>query len=131
VTSRYWRQAILAGASFSFLCGVASATPQVVGDEACERFEVDIASFASCSDGKVVRPGAETIVVMAAGPVAERETPPYTGYFAPDARHRAAFTLAAIMLGPVPVQGANASVRVRSGCDDAGPTTTATAAQAR
>ena len=131
MTSRYWRQAILAGASFSFLCGVASATPQVVGDEACERFEVDIASFASCADGKVVRPEAEAIVVMAAGPVAERETPPYTGHFAPDARHRAAFMLAAIMLGTAPVHGANASVRARSGCDDAGPTTTVTAAQAR
>jgi hypothetical protein len=102
----------------------------VVGDEACERFEVDIASFASCADGKVVRPAADTIVV-AAGPVAERETQPYAGNFAPDARHRAAFILAAVMLGTAPVHGANASVPGRSGCDDVESKTTATAAQAR
>lgn len=46
----------LAGAFFSFFVLQAGAAPQVVGDDACERYAVDIAAFATCVDGKVVRP---------------------------------------------------------------------------
>lgn len=46
----------LAGAFFSMLAGVAAASPQVVGDEACGYYDVDMAAFASCVDGKVVVP---------------------------------------------------------------------------
>jgi len=59
VTSRTWLRATLAGASFLLLAATAYASPQVVGDEACERHEVDIASFASCVDGKAVLPAKE------------------------------------------------------------------------
>ncbi|MFO1414101.1 MAG: hypothetical protein U1F10_09420 [Burkholderiales bacterium] len=48
--------AAVAGAFFSLAAGVAHATPQVVGDEACARYAVDIAAFATCEDGRVVRP---------------------------------------------------------------------------
>lgn len=40
------------------MVAAAHASPQVVGDEACARHEVDIASFASCVDGRVVPPVA-------------------------------------------------------------------------
>lgn len=40
------------------MVAAAHASPQVVGDEACARHEVDIASFASCVDGRVVVPVA-------------------------------------------------------------------------
>lgn len=46
----------LAGAFFSLFAITAGAAPQVVGDQACERYAVDIAAFATCVDGKVVRP---------------------------------------------------------------------------
>ncbi len=59
MTSRTWLRATLAGASFSLLAATAHASPQVVGDEACERHEVDIASFATCVGGKVVLPAAD------------------------------------------------------------------------
>jgi len=59
VTSRTWLCTALVGASFSLLAAVALASPQVVGDEACERYEVDIASFATCVGGKVVLPAAD------------------------------------------------------------------------
>ncbi|MFO1317910.1 MAG: hypothetical protein U1F58_20125 [Burkholderiales bacterium] len=58
MTSRRWLHAALAGASFSFAVAVATAGPLVVADEACTRYAVDIASFATCEDGKVVRPDA-------------------------------------------------------------------------
>jgi hypothetical protein len=46
----------LAGAFFLLgACG-ATAAPQVVGDEACEKHAVDIAAFATCEGGRVVRP---------------------------------------------------------------------------
>ena len=40
----------------------AGASPQVVGDEAGEKYAVDIESFAACEDGKVVRPEADAKV---------------------------------------------------------------------
>ena len=55
----------LAGAFFSLPMLAGAATPQVVGDEACERYAVDIAAFATCVDGKVVRP--ETDARVSAG----------------------------------------------------------------
>jgi len=58
-----WRE-VCAGAIFLAALAAASgesrATPQVVGDEACERHEVDIASFATCRDGRVTRPEPAT-----------------------------------------------------------------------
>jgi hypothetical protein len=44
------------------MIAAAHATPQVVGDEACAHHEVDIASFASCVDGKVVPPMRDATV---------------------------------------------------------------------
>jgi len=41
------------------MLAAAHASPQVVGDEACERHEVDIASFATCVGGRVVLPVAD------------------------------------------------------------------------
>ena len=41
------------------MIAAAHASPQVVGDEACERYEVDIASFATCVGGRVVLPVAD------------------------------------------------------------------------
>ncbi len=55
MTSRRWLYAALAGAFFSMAVAAAVAAPQVVGDEACARYAVDIESFATCEDGKVVR----------------------------------------------------------------------------
>ena len=93
MTSWFQWRTMLAGASF-LIAAAASATPQVVGDEACERYEVDMASFASCADGKVVRPAPDAMDI--AIPAAERRAS-YAMYFAPDAAHRARFLLAAIM----------------------------------
>ena len=49
------RYAAIRAGAFFLLSAAASAAPQVVGDEVCEKFAVDIASFATCIDGKVVR----------------------------------------------------------------------------
>lgn len=71
MTSRHWLCAALAGASFSLAVAVAVAAPQVVGDEACARYAVDIESFATCEDGRVVRPQAASESAAARGvPVA-------------------------------------------------------------
>jgi hypothetical protein len=56
VTPRRWHRAALVGASFFFVHGATIATPQVVGDEACEYYAVDIEAFATCTDGKVTVP---------------------------------------------------------------------------
>ena len=93
MTSRHRCRGLLAGAFF-LLATAAAATPQVVGDEACARYEVDMASFASFTDGKVVRPDATDIPVFA---VEDRAR--YTVHFAPEARSRAGYLLAAIMPG--------------------------------
>ena len=45
-----------------------AASPQVVGDEACEKYAVDIESFATCEDGKVVRPEPEATPSPAPAP---------------------------------------------------------------
>lgn len=58
MTPRPWLHAALAGASFSLWVATAVASPQVVGDDACVRHAVDIASFATCEGGKVVPPDA-------------------------------------------------------------------------
>jgi hypothetical protein len=54
-----WRE-VCAGAIFFILLATATpparATPQVVGDDACALYEVDIASFATCEGGRVVLP---------------------------------------------------------------------------
>ncbi len=62
--NRRGRQAALAGAFFLILAGPGAATPQVVGDEACAAHDVDLESFASCIDGKVVVPEAEDAITM-------------------------------------------------------------------
>ena len=41
------------------MVAAAHASPQVVGDEACARHEVDIASFATCEGGRVALPAAD------------------------------------------------------------------------
>ncbi len=56
VSSRPWYRVALVGASFCLVQGASAATPQVVGDEACEYYAVDIEAFATCSDGKVTLP---------------------------------------------------------------------------
>lgn len=72
-----WRE-VCAGAIFLAALAAASgesrATPQVVGDEACERHEVDIASFATCRDGRVTRP--EPATPDAARTVVQSALPP-------------------------------------------------------
>jgi hypothetical protein len=56
--SRHLRPGSLAGAFF-FAVPAALAAIQVVDDSACERYAVDIASFATCEDGRVVKPADE------------------------------------------------------------------------
>ena len=56
MTLRHRLHATLAGAFFSLAAAAAVASPQVVDDAACARYAVDIESFATCEDGKVVRP---------------------------------------------------------------------------
>ena len=65
---------MLAGASF-LIATAASATPQVVGDEACERYEVDMAY-----GREVVARDATDIPIL---PAQDRSH--YAFYFAPDA----------------------------------------------
>ena len=115
VNSRFRWRATLAGASF-LIATVASATPQVVGDEACERYEVDMASFASCTDGKVVRPARDVtdIPIFAA-----QDRSDYAIYFAPDAGHRARFLLAAIMPGFDAASGMRERPEYSRGCASA------------
>jgi hypothetical protein len=60
-----WIRMAVAGVSF-WLALPTTAAIQVVGDEACEKYAVDIASFATCVDGKVTR--AEDAPVVAARP---------------------------------------------------------------
>jgi hypothetical protein len=56
-----WRE-ICAGvvflASIAHAAPGARASPLVVADEACAHYEIDIASFATCEDGRVVMPAA-------------------------------------------------------------------------
>ena len=61
VTSRRWRRLALVGASFCLVQGASVATPQVVGDEACAYYAVDIEAFATCTDGKVTLPADDTV----------------------------------------------------------------------
>jgi hypothetical protein len=61
--SAQWIRMAVAGVSFWLALPVTAAI-QVVGDEACEKYAVDIASFATCVDGKVTR--AEDAPVAAA-----------------------------------------------------------------
>jgi len=106
---------MLVGASFS-IAAAAWATPQVVGDEACERYEVDMASFASCTDGKVVRPAQEAAdipVLSAPGRSG------YAMYFAPGAGHRATFLLAAVVPGFDTATGTGERPENSRGCPSA------------
>jgi hypothetical protein len=85
----------LVGASF-FIATAACGTPQVVGDEACERYEVDIASFASCIDGKVVRPAPDG---EGHSYLPAEEGSRYAVFFAADVDDRLTILLAAIVPG--------------------------------
>jgi hypothetical protein len=60
--------AVLVGAFFLHSIGATQASPQVVGDEACLYHAVDVASFATCEDGKVVRPAMDSAGVAAPPP---------------------------------------------------------------
>jgi hypothetical protein len=115
MTSRYWRHLVLVGASFSLACTAAIASPQVVGDEPCELYEVDIASFASCVDGRVVRP--ESFTYVPAEMTADRLS--HFIRFAPDASERSALLLAAMLLGDDAVKGNAVGTRHDTGCDAA------------
>lgn len=119
MTSRRWWYAVLAGASFSLHGASALASPQVVGDDACAKHEVDIASFATCVDGKVVRPEADDRPAANAAP---RDAVAYAVYFAPDSRLANAIVLA---FAPDAARMAGAT-----GCA-AAPLVTAAAAQPR
>ncbi|MEO6928061.1 MAG: hypothetical protein ABI190_02750 [Casimicrobiaceae bacterium] len=69
----HWIERSLAGALFSVMTAtMALASPQVVGDDACEKYAVDIESFATCEDGKVVRAEAEVEVPATATVALER-----------------------------------------------------------
>lgn len=107
VASRSRLHEALVGALF-LACGhAAGATPQVVGDEACQRYEVDMASFASCEDGKVVRPAPDVPTVL----VADRDGAEHLARrFQVPYRLRAVLTLAGMM-----VETSNH----RAGADDA------------
>jgi len=94
VTSTHRPLAALVGASF-FIATAACGTPQVVGDEACERYEIDMAWFASCIDGKVVRPAPDARDI----PIAAGDQSHYAVFFAPDLDDRLTFLLAGIMPG--------------------------------
>ena len=113
MTSGHRCQGLLAGASF-LIATAAAGTPQVVGDEACARYEVDMASFASCIDGKVVRPDATEIPVVAA-----EDRSHYTVHFASEARYRAGYLLAAIMPGFDAAPGTRQRPEYSQGCTSA------------
>ena len=70
----------------STLC-VAHADPRVVGDDACPRYAVDIAGFATCDGARVAAAGgvdlAPALLPEAAVPVAKRS---FSGLYV-DARH--------------------------------------------
>lgn len=53
-------RAAFAGTFFFALVPGAQGTPQVVGDEACPKFAVDIAAFATCEGDRVVKPAPAT-----------------------------------------------------------------------
>ena len=76
---------VLAGALFA-----GSITPvaaiQVVGDAACGYYDVDIAAFATCIDGRVVRPEPAT---APSASVARAATPVPTTRVEPAPRERA------------------------------------------
>ena len=110
---RHRCQGLLAGAFF-LIATAGAGTPQVVGDEACARYEVDMASFASCNDGKVVRPDATDIAVIA---VEDRSH--YTMHFAPEAHYRAGHLLAAIMPGFDAAPGTRQRSEYSQGCTSA------------
>lgn len=42
-------------AHFFFFSAIPLATSQVIADEACDKYAVDIAGFATCADGKLTR----------------------------------------------------------------------------
>ncbi len=72
----HWIERSLAGVLFSAMTAtMAIASPQVVGDDACEKYAVDIQSFATCEDGKVVRPEADAEVPATATGALQRPAP--------------------------------------------------------
>jgi hypothetical protein len=72
--SNRFRRISLAGALFGGLVGSAHAI-QVVGDAACEHYAVDIAAFATCEDGRVVKPEASRVARPAADRPASAAAP--------------------------------------------------------
>ena len=90
--SRHLRPGSLAGAFF-FAVPAALAAIQVVDDSACERYAVDIASFATCEDGRVARPVDEATPRAAADAATTAGTPDPRADASPaTARARAAGT---------------------------------------
>ena len=70
-----WPMVILAGASFYAMADRALATPQVVGDEACGYYDVDMAWFATCVEGRVVRAEGDTMPPIESPTVLRSRTP--------------------------------------------------------
>jgi hypothetical protein len=126
VTSRTWYRTALAGASFSLMVAAAHATPQVVGDEACARHEVDIASFASCVDGRVVPPVADGTAEDAAAAAGGQRA--RAGHFGVDARLGLPWLLVMQVLA---VERAGVPQDAPTGCDSGPAGPAATLAQLR
>ena len=126
--SRFWQYAALAGASFYFGSAALLATPQVVGDEACERHEVDIASFASCIEGKVVKPAPDTSEMVGA---TAATVPRGLVYFELEPRHRATLVLAGMARDTDTWSGGRKGGIAMSNCVEAPQAATLVSAQIR
>ncbi|MFO1310094.1 MAG: hypothetical protein U1F64_16870 [Burkholderiales bacterium] len=77
-------RATLAGAFFCALTGSAHAI-QVVGDEACQTYAVDIAAFATCENGRVTTPEGPAAPARAPDRTAAAKAPVRDGAASPKA----------------------------------------------
>ena len=78
----------LAGALFAGSAAPLAAI-QVVGDAACGYYDVDIAAFATCVDGRVVKPGASPVPGPAQASGTGAHPAPSTGVIEPKPTERA------------------------------------------
>ena len=77
-------RATLDGAFFCALTGSAHAI-QVVGDEACQTYAVDIAAFATCENGRVTTPEGPAAPARAPDRTAAAKAPVRDGAASPKA----------------------------------------------
>jgi hypothetical protein len=79
---------MLAGALFAGSAAPVAAI-QVVGDAACGYYDVDIAAFATCVDGRVVKPDAPPVTGPAQADGTGTRPAPSTGVTEPTSAERA------------------------------------------